>query len=96
MLGVRAKLPFTSQAVTLPAFLPTVEQAPNPYYAPGIACLPLFENLWAYPRQHSTLPSSTALQKQKAQMSSMGYSKLFNLGYFSATVSPLTHFPVLR
>ncbi|KAF9647891.1 hypothetical protein BDM02DRAFT_3187612 [Thelephora ganbajun] len=34
---------------------------------------------------HHTLSSPVTLQKHKAQMTSMGYSRLFNLGYFSVT-----------
>ena len=47
-------------------------------------------------RQQQTLLSPVTLQKTKAQMSTMGYSKLFNLGYFSATVSPFIVSLVLR
>ena len=44
-------------------------------------------------QQHYTLSSPIMLQKQKAQMTSMGYSNLFNLGYLSATVSLFHLFP---
>lgn len=46
--------------------------------------------------QHHTLPSQTTLQKQQAQMLSMGYSKVFTLGYLSVTVSPFHYVVHLR
>ena len=53
-------------------------------------------------RQHCTLPlpspspSSNTLQQQQEQLISMGYSKVFTLGYLSATVSPPHHILHLR
>lgn len=46
--------------------------------------------------QNPPLPSPTALEKQQAQMLSMGYSKVFTLGYLSVIVSPFRRIFYLR
>lgn len=54
--------------------------------------LPFSKELRAYdPGQHQRPPSPTELLKQqRVQMTSMGYSNVFTLGYLSASVSPFS------
>ena len=81
----------SSPQTILPAFLTVSHRVPYPHYAPGTASLLFSKDLWAHASgQHQSLPPTITLQQQQAQMLSMGYSRVFTLGYLSVAVSPIS------